>query len=137
MAVFWKKGNSKVEYHCWAKMVNFQRLTVWFFVCYHLLHFIIDQSKFIYFLIELFFKLSYLAEDKNLCTKTNFFYIDNFNTYRLIPSNGWASDCSHIGLYFLCLFKAPCHWFISPNRGGTFLRENFQPSKSQKFIIDW
>ena len=28
-----------------------------------------------------------------------------------------------IGLYFLCLFKAPCHWFISPNRGGTFLRE--------------
>ena len=29
-----------------------------------------------------------------------------------------------IGLYFLCLFKAPCHWSISPNRGGTFLREN-------------
>ena len=29
-----------------------------------------------------------------------------------------------IGLYFLCLFKAPCYWFISPNRGGTFLREN-------------
>ena len=29
-----------------------------------------------------------------------------------------------IGLYFLCLFKAPCHWFISPNRVSTFLREN-------------
>ena len=38
--------------------------------------------------------------------------------------SGQVTVALGIGLYFLCLFKAPCHWFISPNRGGTFLRED-------------
>ena len=67
----------EMEMRSWALKLTILRLfrlhTVWFFVCCRLLDFIIDQSKFIYFIIELFCKLSYLAKDKNLCTKTNFF----------------------------------------------------------------
>ena len=42
-----------------------------------------------------------------------------------------------IGLYFLCLFKAPCHWSISPNRGGTFLRENSNGFKVGHYLVWW
>ena len=100
------------------------RRTVWFFVWCRLLDFITDQSKFIYFLIELFFKLSYLAEDKNLCTKTNFFRQMIFiSIYWHHQMGGQVIVALGIGLYFFVFLKPFSYWFEFVNRGRAFLQE--------------
>ena len=95
---------------------------VWFFKCWRLLDFIKNQSKFVYFCVVLCHS-SQAEENFGQLTIFLVRFVPNksFDNIKLVGNALWAWA---LAFTFFISFEGSSYWFVYPNRGRIFLREN-------------